>query len=100
MKCPVSGFAVIAVKTGDAVRGGTQGTESSQTHCWEGNGFEVSVPRQETGTVAEATKVRLETVAYLPGTDRRYGAGGILSMECRDAPAERPAQIPRRPGPE
>jgi hypothetical protein len=24
----------------------------------------------------------------------------IFSMECRDAPAERPEQIPRRPGPE
>ena len=42
------------------------------------------------------------------GTDRRYGAGGeewqlrrcIFSMECRDAPAERSKQIPRRPGPE
>jgi hypothetical protein len=41
-------------------------------------------------------KVRLEAVAYLPGTDRRYGAGGeewqlrrcIFTMECRDAPAE------------
>jgi hypothetical protein len=55
---------------------GRPGTESSQTHCWEGNGFEVSVPRRErnesssrTGTVTEVTKVRLETVAYLPGTD-------------------------------
>jgi hypothetical protein len=46
LKCPVSGFAVIAVKTGDAALGGTHGTESSQTHCWEGNGFEVSVPRR------------------------------------------------------
>ena len=42
----------------------------------EGNGFELSVPRREsneshsgTGTVTEATKVRLEAVAYLPGTD-------------------------------
>jgi len=45
---------------------------------------------------------------FLGGTDRRYGAGGeewqlrrcIFSMECRDAPAERPEQIPRRLGPE
>jgi hypothetical protein len=42
----------------------------------EGNGFELSVPRREsneshsgTGTVTEATKVRLEAVAYFPGTD-------------------------------
>jgi len=40
----------------------------------EGNGFELSVPRCErneslsgTGTVTEATKVRLEAVAYLSG---------------------------------
>ena len=45
---------------------------------------------------------------FLGGTDRRYGAGGeewqlcrcIFSMECRDARAERPEQIPRRSGPE
>src|SRR6516162_1696861 len=42
----------------------------------EGDGFELSVPRRErseslsgTGSVMEATKVRLEAVAYLPGTD-------------------------------
>ena len=42
----------------------------------ERNGFELSVPRREsneshsgTGTITEATKVRLEAVAYLPGTD-------------------------------
>ena len=42
----------------------------------KGNGFEPSVPRRErndsrsgTGTVTEATKVHLEAVAYLPGTD-------------------------------
>src|SRR5262249_23208468 len=43
-----------------------------------------------------------------PGTARRYGAGGEecqlrpcnFSMECRDAPTERPEQVPRRPGPE
>jgi len=48
-----------------------------ETDCLlEGNGFELSVPRREsneshsgTGTVTEATKVRLEEVAYLPGTD-------------------------------
>jgi hypothetical protein len=41
------------------------------------------------------------------GTDRSYGVGGEevatsslhLTMECRDAPAERPEQVPRRPGP-
>jgi hypothetical protein len=42
----------------------------------EGTRFEPSVPRRErneslsgTGTVTEATKVGLEAVAYLPGTD-------------------------------
>ena len=41
------------------------------------------------------------------GTQRSYGAGGEematsslhLTMECRDAPAERLEQVPRRPGP-
>jgi hypothetical protein len=49
----------------------------------EGNGFELSVPRREsnesrsgTGTVTEATKVRLEAVAYLPGT---YGSNPFPS---------------------
>jgi hypothetical protein len=67
----------------------------------EGNGFELSVPRREsnespsgTGTVTEATKVRLEAVAYLPGTDgsnpfpstremvwgRRRGNGTIVAV--------------------
>jgi hypothetical protein len=50
--------------------------QSSPDSPLEGNGFELSVPRREsneshsgTGTVTEATKVRLKAVAYLPGTD-------------------------------
>ena len=58
----------------------------SETDCLlEGNGFELSVPRCErnesrsgTGTVTEATKVRLEAVAYLPGTD---GSNSFPSSE-------------------
>src|SRR6516164_3457367 len=46
-------------------------------------------------------------VSFTGGTDRSYGVGGEevatsslhLTMECRDAPAERPEQVPRRPGP-
>ena len=76
------GFAVIAVKTGDAVLGGAQGPKVRRLTAWEGNGFEVSVPRRErdesrsrAGTVTEAAKVRFEAVAYLPGEDecRRRG---------------------------
>ena len=53
----------------------------------EGTGFEPSVPRRErnesrsgTGTVTEATKVRLEAVAYLPGTDgsNPFPSGGEM----------------------
>ena len=51
-------------------------------------------------------KNRFEAVTHPSGTERFYGAGGEEMatsslhepMECRDAPAERLEQIPRRPG--
>jgi len=58
----------------------------------EGTGFEPSVPRRErnesplgTGTVTEATKVRLEAVAYLPriegSTNVPDGRGGSAAKK-------------------
>src|SRR5262249_23120246 len=49
-----------------------------------------------------------KNIALKSGTTRSYGAGGedvatsslqSNRMECRDAPAERLEQVPRRPGP-
>jgi hypothetical protein len=54
------------------------------------------------------TTLRARTEFLRGGTNRCYGAGDEkmatsslhLTMECRDAPAERLEQIPRHPGPE
>src|SRR4051812_27938756 len=54
-----------------------------------------------------SNKVCSITFPSKSGTMRCYGAGGEdvatsslhEPMECRDAPAERPEQVPRRPGP-
>ena len=87
---------------------------SSHDPPLEGTGFEPSIPLLGQG-VGLCRREMLEGWPRIPsprpslsrgGTDRRYGADGEdgnfvvdVSMECRDAPAKRPEQIPRRPGP-
>src|SRR5437762_9870310 len=54
------------------------------------------------GTVAPGGSARLASLRQSNQAPARGTATSSLhlTMECRDAPAERPEQVPRRPGPE